>query len=220
MWAPFSGHNAWNCANHSAQSQILYVFGDWRPVSCPKRMTIGRGALCGRPSWAIVASEFRCFCPEDLCGQHWPVSRLILVFYDHNLWWQRCSPFPSAAPRASSADKKVLRCSPCPSVPLRGSKKCSSQPFVDRPHSDLAILSLAKCQPALVPFVHIFSIFCLNCAKTTVVICLLEDRKSRIRRVVSFDRNLISLVDCPAKQSYPTFSGRGKKLTVALSVFS
>ena len=64
-----------------------------------KKKTIGRGAPCGRPSWAIVASEFRCVCPEDLCGQHWPVSRLILVFYDHKLRWQRCSPFPSAALR-------------------------------------------------------------------------------------------------------------------------
>ena len=52
---------------------------------------------------------------QDVCGQHWPVSRLILVFYDHNLRWPRCSPCPSA----SSADKKVLRCSPRPSAALR-----------------------------------------------------------------------------------------------------
>ena len=86
----------------------------------------GRGAPCGRPSWAIVASEFRCDCPEDVCGQHWPVSRLILVFYDHNLRWQRCSPCPPR-PSASSADKKVLRCSSCPFVDKEG-LRCSPCP--------------------------------------------------------------------------------------------
>ena len=88
---------------------------------------------------------------QDACGQHWPVSRLILLFYYHNLPWQRCSPCPSAAlrgqkgvkvffvplrgpswikrvkgvlraPPRPSADKKVLRCSPCPSAALRGQK--------------------------------------------------------------------------------------------------
>ena len=66
---------------------------------------------------------------QDVCGQQWPVSRLILVFYDHNLRWQRCSPCPSASSadkkvlRCSSqpfVDKKGLRCSPCPSAALRG----------------------------------------------------------------------------------------------------
>ena len=91
MWAPFSGQNAETCANHSALSQIPYVFGDWRPVSWPKNE--GRGTPCGcppppcgRPSSAIMASELRCVCPAP--------------------------PRPSA----SSADKKVLRCSPCPFV--------------------------------------------------------------------------------------------------------
>ena len=56
---------------------------------------------------------------QDVCGQHWPVSRLILVFYDHYLRWPRCSPCPSAA----SADKKVLRCSPAPPRP-------SASPFL------------------------------------------------------------------------------------------
>ena len=53
---------------------------------------------------------------QDACGQHWPVSRLTPVFYHHNLPCQRCSPCPSA----SSADKKVLRCSSCPFAALRG----------------------------------------------------------------------------------------------------
>ena len=86
-----------------------------------------------------------------------------------------CSPCPSAAsadkkvlrcsprPSASSADKKVLRCSSCPFVDKKGLRcsprpsassadkkvlRCSSCPSVDRPHSDIAILSLAKCQRA------------------------------------------------------------------------
>ena len=48
--------------------------------------------------------------------------------------------------RGPPVDKKGLRCSPCPFV---AQKRRSSQPFVDRPHSDLAILSLANCQRAL-----------------------------------------------------------------------
>ena len=47
LWAPFSGHNAWNCADRIALSQIPYVFGDWRPVSWPKNE--GRGTPCGCP---------------------------------------------------------------------------------------------------------------------------------------------------------------------------
>ena len=60
-----------NCADRSALSQILYVFGNWRPDSLAEEMkTIGRGTPCGcpsppcgRPSWPILASEFRCDSP-------------------------------------------------------------------------------------------------------------------------------------------------------------
>ena len=37
LWAPFSGQNAQNSADRSALSQILYVFGNWRPVSWPAK---------------------------------------------------------------------------------------------------------------------------------------------------------------------------------------
>ena len=57
---------------------------------------------------------------QDACGQHWPVSRLMLLFYHHNLPWQRCSPCPSAALRGQKGVKVF-------SAPLRGpprTKRC------------------------------------------------------------------------------------------------
>ena len=97
------------CPSQGKTPRTVQIIGRYRKFSTSlatggrflgrKKKTIGRGAPCGRPSWAIVASEFRCDCPEDVCGQHWPVSRLILVFYDHNLRWQRCTPCASAALR-------------------------------------------------------------------------------------------------------------------------
>ena len=70
-----------------------------------KRLTIGRGAPCGRPSWAIVTSEFRCDCPVPRAPP----------------WIKGVKGF-LRAPSRPFVDQKVLRCSPCPSAALRGSK--------------------------------------------------------------------------------------------------
>ena len=58
MWVPFSRQNAENRADRSALSQIPYVFGDWKPVSWPKKK-VGAplvGAL--PPLWAPFVGYF------------------------------------------------------------------------------------------------------------------------------------------------------------------
>ena len=126
MWVPFSGQNAENCANHSAQSQILKVFATGARFLVRKRLTNCRGTLVGalprplwRPSWAIVASEFRCDCPVQLPGSVdiWrSLFNLSRPFADQ----EKVFSVPLRAPPCPSVDQKVLRSSPFPSVDQKG----------------------------------------------------------------------------------------------------
>ena len=57
MWVPFPGQNA------ERRQLVGAPLVGALPRAKRREKTIGRGAPCGRPSWAIVTSEFRCDCP-------------------------------------------------------------------------------------------------------------------------------------------------------------
>ena len=69
-------------ALHRAQDDCIQLGQDPRPYliraqlrkNRRKRLTHGRGAPCGRPSWVILASGFRCDCPASRPGRLHPIG--------------------------------------------------------------------------------------------------------------------------------------------------
>ena len=55
----------------------------------PKRSTIGRGAPCGRPSWAVLASGFRCDCPGRISNFKKRLDKSLSLVYDIDQSWPR-----------------------------------------------------------------------------------------------------------------------------------
>ena len=57
------------------------------PKNSPKRLSNGRGAPCGRPSWDILTSGFRCDCPGRNSNLKKRVDKsLNLVYYLYRSW--------------------------------------------------------------------------------------------------------------------------------------
>ena len=112
MWAPSPGHNAWNCADRIALSQIPYVFGDWRPVSWPKKRSRGTPCGCPPPLWAPFSGH-----NAENCADRIALSQIPYVFGDWRpVSWPKnegrgtpcgCPPPPCGRPSQGIAPRTV-----------------------------------------------------------------------------------------------------------------